>query len=51
MHAESPAPRAAGVYADGMSFHRVVKGFVIQSGHLPTRIAPLGETQQNMSGR
>jgi peptidylprolyl isomerase len=24
----------------------VVKGFVIQSGHLPTRTAPLGETQQ-----
>ena len=34
----------SGVY-DGMSFHRVVKGFVIQSGHLPTR-DPLGETQQ-----
>ncbi|HYB96283.1 MAG TPA: peptidylprolyl isomerase, partial [Vicinamibacterales bacterium] len=34
----------SGVY-DGMRFHRVVKGFVIQSGHLPTR-APLSETQQ-----
>jgi peptidyl-prolyl cis-trans isomerase B (cyclophilin B) len=28
-----------------MSFHRVVKGFVIQSGHLPTR-GPLTEVQQ-----
>ena len=35
----------AGVY-DGMGFHRVVKGFVIQSGHLPTRTAPLGEAQE-----
>ena len=34
----------SGVY-DNMSFHRVVKGFVIQSGHLPTR-GPLSETQQ-----
>ena len=34
----------AGVY-DGMSFHRVVRGFVIQSGHLPTR-GPLTEAQQ-----
>jgi peptidyl-prolyl cis-trans isomerase B (cyclophilin B) len=36
----------SGVY-DGMAFHRVVKGFVIQSGHLPTRKEPLGETQQS----
>lgn len=36
----------AGVY-DGMAFHRVVKGFVIQSGHLPTRKEPLNERQQS----
>jgi cyclophilin family peptidyl-prolyl cis-trans isomerase len=36
----------AGVY-DGMGFHRVVKGFVIQSGHLPTRKEPLNEQQQS----
>jgi peptidyl-prolyl cis-trans isomerase B (cyclophilin B) len=35
----------AGVY-DGMSIHRVVKGFVIQSGHVPTRKEPLDERQQ-----
>jgi peptidyl-prolyl cis-trans isomerase B (cyclophilin B) len=34
----------AGVY-DGMSFHRVLKGSVIQSGHTPTR-GPLTEVQQ-----
>ncbi len=36
----------SGVY-DGMAFHRVVRGFVIQSGHLPTRKEPLGERQQS----
>jgi peptidyl-prolyl cis-trans isomerase B (cyclophilin B) len=36
---------SAGVY-DGTSWHRVVKGFVIQTGHLPTRTEPLNETQQ-----
>lgn len=34
-----------GVY-DGMSWHRVVPGFVVQTGHLPTRGAPLEEAQQ-----
>ena len=34
-----------GVY-DGVAFHRVVSGFVIQSGHLPTRSAPLTDRQQ-----
>jgi peptidyl-prolyl cis-trans isomerase B (cyclophilin B) len=36
---------SAGVY-DGTSWHRVVKGFVIQTGHLPTRTEPLNEAQQ-----
>jgi cyclophilin family peptidyl-prolyl cis-trans isomerase len=36
----------AGVY-EGMAFHRVVKGFVVQTGHLPTRKDPLGERQQS----
>jgi peptidyl-prolyl cis-trans isomerase B (cyclophilin B) len=36
---------SAGVY-DGTSWHRVVKGFVIQTGHMPTRTEPLTETQQ-----
>jgi peptidyl-prolyl cis-trans isomerase B (cyclophilin B) len=36
---------AAGVY-DGTSWHRVVKGFVIQTGHMPTRREPLNEGQQ-----
>ncbi len=37
----------AGVY-DGMAFHRVVPGFVIQSGHLPTRRDPLTDRQQRL---
>jgi cyclophilin family peptidyl-prolyl cis-trans isomerase len=36
---------STGVY-DGMTFHRVVKGFVVQTGHLPTRSEPLNESQQ-----
>ena len=35
----------AGVY-DGTAVHRVVRGFVIQGGHLPTRKEPLSEPQQ-----
>jgi cyclophilin family peptidyl-prolyl cis-trans isomerase len=37
----------AGVY-DGMAFHRVAPGFVIQTGALSTRSAPLVETQQKL---
>ena len=40
---------AAGVY-DGVAFHRVAPGFIIQSGHLPTRSAPLTERQQGFVG-
>ena len=39
----------AGVY-DGVAFHRVVPGFVIQSGHLPTRREPLTDRQQRFVG-
>ena len=38
---------SAGVY-DGTSWHRVVKGFVVQTGHMPTRREPLGESQQRL---
>lgn len=34
-----------GVY-DGVAFHRVAPGFVIQTGHLPTRTQPLTERQR-----
>ena len=38
---------AAGVY-DGMSFHRVVPGFVIQTGYMPSRRDLLTERQQRL---
>jgi peptidyl-prolyl cis-trans isomerase B (cyclophilin B) len=36
---------SVGVY-DGTAFHRVVRGFVAQTGHVPTRREPLDERQQ-----
>ena len=38
---------SAGAY-DGTSWHRVVKGFVVQTGHMPTRKEPLNEGQQRL---
>jgi cyclophilin family peptidyl-prolyl cis-trans isomerase len=38
---------AAGVY-NGMAFHRIAPGFVIQTGALNTRQAPLTEKQQKL---
>jgi peptidyl-prolyl cis-trans isomerase B (cyclophilin B) len=37
----------AGVYA-GMGVHRVAKGFVVQTGYLPSRSEPLSEAQQRL---
>ena len=37
----------AGVY-DGMAFHRVVKGFVAQTGYITSRAEPLNESQQRL---
>ena len=37
----------AGVY-DGMAFHRVAPGFVIQTGALASRTAPLSDKQQKL---
>jgi peptidyl-prolyl cis-trans isomerase B (cyclophilin B) len=36
---------SSGVY-DGTAFHRIVRGFVIQGGHMPTRLDGLDERQQ-----
>ena len=38
---------AAGVY-DGTSFHRVVKGFVLQTGMVSTRSSPLTQKQKKL---
>jgi peptidyl-prolyl cis-trans isomerase B (cyclophilin B) len=35
----------SGVY-NGIAFHRVAKGFVVQTGYLPSRSEPLSEVQQ-----
>lgn len=37
----------AGVY-DGMAFHRVARGFVIQTGFVPSRDTPLTEEQRSL---
>jgi peptidyl-prolyl cis-trans isomerase B (cyclophilin B) len=37
----------AGIY-NGMGVHRVARGFVIQSGYLPSRSGPLSESQQRL---
>ena len=37
----------AGVY-DGMAFHRVARGFVIQTGFVPSRATPLTEEQRSL---
>ena len=39
----------AGVY-DGMAFHRVAPGFVVQTGFIPSREAPLSEEQRALVG-
>ncbi len=38
---------SSGVY-NGTAFHRIVRGFVIQGGHMPTRRDPLDEKQQTL---
>jgi len=36
---------SVGAY-DGTAFHRIVRGFVVQGGYMPTRTTPLDERQQ-----
>ena len=38
---------SAGAY-DGMAFHRIVPGFVIQTGYIPSRSTPLSEEQRSL---
>ena len=40
------SPAGLGGAYDGTAFHRIVRGFVVQGGYMPTRTTPLDERQQ-----